>query len=143
HQAYVIIEPTGDRYAISVALGALSLAYLEIGASQQAIHYSDLALDGFRGLGDPHAEAWPWQARGRAHHQLGEHAEAITCFEQAITLYGADSTRAYALDWMGDTQKAMGDLGAARGCWQLALAVLQDSAVTVSASIERKLDDLL
>jgi tetratricopeptide (TPR) repeat protein len=141
HEAHRLIEPTGDRYETSIALVAIAGIYLDLGDTHQAMHYGQLSLQSERDLGFPSAGAMPWQCIGRGHHLLGEYSEAIDSFDKAITLYGADSQRAQALEWLGDTRAAMGDRNAARAAWQSALDVLNESSTHRSAAIARKLHD--
>jgi tetratricopeptide (TPR) repeat protein len=64
---------------------------------------------------------------GYIHSRLGHHAEAISCYRQALELLAGTQTvtlRAEMLAHLGDAHQAAGDAGAARRAWHQALAVL-------------------
>jgi tetratricopeptide (TPR) repeat protein len=79
-------------------------------------------------LGSPYGRANTWDSLGYAHHHLGEHREAIDCYQQAITLFrdiGDRHAEAITLDHLGDTQDAAGDAAKAADTWRQALDILE------------------
>ena len=66
---------------------------------------------------------------GYAHHQLGRHDEAITCFRTAVGIMDGLSAgyhQAPMLINLGDACHAAGDDDGARQAWQKALAIFDD-----------------
>ena len=75
------------------------------------------------------AQAATWDSLGYAHHHLGHHAQAITCYQQALDLFrdlGDRYDEADTLTHLGDTHHAAGDPDAARDAWQQALTILDE-----------------
>ena len=69
----------------------------------------------------------PGDSLGHAHHHLGQHPQAITCYQHALTLnrdLGARYSEADTLDHLGDIHQAAGKLHAVRDAWQQALTIL-------------------
>jgi tetratricopeptide (TPR) repeat protein len=70
-----------------------------------------------------------WDSLGYAEYKLGNLAEAVHCYERALSLSEEVGNRFYeseALTHLGDTRHAAGDLARARLAWQRALAILED-----------------
>ena len=77
--------------------------------------------------GNRHGESNAWDSLGYAHHQMGEHAAAAACYQQALDLrfeLGEHLARAKTLISLGDVQDAGGSPAAARDAWQSALDIL-------------------
>jgi len=77
-----------------------------------------------RELGDAAEISEALVTLGRACVLAGEHAEARTCFQQAVSLnqeLGYFLAQATALASLGDTHLATGDTAAARLAWEQAL----------------------
>jgi len=78
-------------------------------------------------LNDRRGEATTLDSIGYAHHLLGEPEQALTYYQQSLTLnreLGGRYSQAEILSRLGDTQHATGDLEAARDAWQEALDIL-------------------
>src|SRR5262249_19308650 len=64
---------------------------------------------------------------GYTYHRLGEHQQAINCYQRAIDLSRERTDRyneAAGLDTLGDVHHSAGDTGAARRAWTQALHIL-------------------
>jgi tetratricopeptide (TPR) repeat protein len=75
----------------------------------------------------PNAEAATWDSLGYAHHHLGNHRQAIACYQRSVDLYRglADGyNEATTLAALGDAHQDVGHLQAARQAWQTAVATL-------------------
>lgn len=80
-----------------------------------------------------------------AHHQLGQHRQAVDCFHRSLELYrdlGDRFHESTTLTHLGDTHHAAGDASTARAAWQHALAILDDLNHPDAAQVRAKLDSL-
>src|SRR5205814_335352 len=71
-------------------------------------------------------QAGTWDSLGHAHHHLGHHTEAVTCYHRALALYRDLSDRyheASTLTRLGDTHHTAGNPHPARDAYQRALAI--------------------
>ncbi|WP_307818413.1 tetratricopeptide repeat protein [Streptomyces sp. MBT62] len=82
-----------------------------------------------------------------AHHHLGEHSEAATCYERAVALFHDIGGRYYEADilaHLGDTHHAARNPEAAREAWTLSLAVFEEldhpDAAALRARLHHHLD---
>ena len=76
----------------------------------------------------PTTEMCIWDSLGYAELHLGNYAEAAACYRRSLSLareYGSRAVQLSALDHLGDTLQATGDLHQAREAWQEALAILE------------------
>jgi tetratricopeptide (TPR) repeat protein len=73
-------------------------------------------------------ESATWDTLGYAHHQKGNHQQAIESYQQALELL-TDLVQlddlAQVLDHLGDAHQTAGDETAARENWQRSLEILQ------------------
>ena len=79
---------------------------------------------------------------GYAHHHLGQFAEAIDSYQQAVRLYGQLGDRYYAaisLINLGDTYEALGDRASAREVWHQAESTLDDLRHPAAQQVRAKL----
>ncbi|HEV2252153.1 MAG TPA: tetratricopeptide repeat protein [Streptosporangiaceae bacterium] len=100
-----------------------------LGDYQQTISYCQEALALHLEYGNYQGAADTWDSLGYAYHHLGRHAEAIDCYEHALDTYRrADDllSETTALDHLGDTRHALGNLREAREAWERAVSVLDD-----------------
>jgi tetratricopeptide (TPR) repeat protein len=82
-----------------------------------------------RELSDKPGEAATWDSLGYIRHQMGNHGQAVDCYQHALEIYEEGGHRYYQADTfthMADVKQAAGDLDAARDAWQRALAILDD-----------------
>ena len=82
---------------------------------------------------------------GYAHQQLGHHAEATACYQQALGLHRENGSRwgvAETLGHLGDTRRAAGNPQEARAAWDEALAILADLHHPDADQIRAKLREL-
>ncbi|MFJ7078515.1 AfsR/SARP family transcriptional regulator [Streptomyces sp. NPDC098781] len=78
----------------------------------------------FRELGAPRREAFAWENLAHVHYQLGEHEQAIRCYEAALGLLCdvADTEATVsALTRLADAYRAAGDPDQAQEAWSRAL----------------------
>ena len=64
---------------------------------------------------------------GYAHHRLGQHQQAATCYQHALTMFqnvGDRFNEAKTLAHLGDVHHALGRIDAAGDAWRCALAIL-------------------
>ena len=90
-------------------------------------------------------QAATWDSLGYAHHHLGHHTQAITCYQHAVTLYrdlGDRHEEATTLTNLGDTHHTTGNPHAARDAWQHALTILDDLHHPDAEDVRGKLHDL-
>jgi tetratricopeptide (TPR) repeat protein len=107
------------------------------------------SVDGARG----YRLAW-WRPRAavpllrgdeHAHHHLGHHPQALTCYQHALDLFrdlGDRYEEAATLTRLGDTHHAAGDLAAARDTWQRALVILDELDHPYADQVRAKLATL-
>src|SRR4030095_9860133 len=96
-------------------------------------------------LGDRHGQPASWDSLGYAHHHLGHHTQAITCYHHAVELsrdFGDRYGEADTLTHLGDTHQAAGDLEPARQCYQQAPQLLTDLDHTDAQHLRTKLHQL-
>jgi len=80
-----------------------------------------------------------------AHHHLAQHAQAIDCYQQALTLMrdlGNHYEEATAFSRLGDSQDAAGNPEAARTAWRHALTIFIDLDHPDADTVRVKLHDL-
>ena len=83
-----------------------------------------------------------WDSLGLAHDLLGQHAEAITSYRQAIGEYRRIGNRrgeADTLTRLGDAQRAQGDATAAAHSWRQALDILIELHHPDTAAVRSRL----
>ena len=83
-----------------------------------------------------------FNSMGRAHHNLGNHQQAITCYQQALHLArkaGDRYTEAETLAQLGETQHAAGQPDTACDSWHRALAIFDDIGHPAAAAIRAML----
>ncbi len=86
------------------------------------------ALTQLEEVDDRHGQVFAWDSLGYTHH-LGEHDQAIDCYEHALNLardYGDRIQQAEALTHLGDTHQSAGDPDLARAAWQHAVDILNE-----------------
>jgi tetratricopeptide (TPR) repeat protein len=86
-----------------------------------------------------------WDSLGHAHHHLGDHVDAIACYQRALDLIrdlGGGFCDSVILVHRGDAHHAVGDRAAARDAWRQALAILDDLRHPDADQVRAKLDDL-
>src|SRR5262249_33428136 len=92
-----------------------------------------------------YGQAATWDSLGYAHHHLGHHTQALTCYQHALTLYrdlGDRYEEATTLTNLGDTHHAAGNPNAARTAWQQALTILDDLDHSNADTVRAKLHGL-
>jgi len=86
------------------------------------------AIELCRSIGYSPGEAGTWDTLGVVWQRLGDHAQAVTCFLNAVTLDREMGNRfdlAMVLLHLGDSCAATGDTGRAREAWEESVAILQ------------------
>lgn len=95
-------------------------------------------------LGDRAGQSDSWDSLGHAHHHLGHHQLALTCFHHCLDLtrdVGDRSHEGVLLARIGDTYKATGDPRAARDAWKHALTILDELDPPNAKRVRMKLGD--
>ena len=114
-----------------------------LGDHQQALITCQQALTLYRHVGDDlDGLAETWTSVGYAHHHLGHHTQAITCYHHALGLYrdcGNRHGEANTLNHLGDTHHATGNPSAAHEAWKHALTILDQFAHPDADQIRAKL----
>ncbi|HZC61460.1 MAG TPA: tetratricopeptide repeat protein [Streptosporangiaceae bacterium] len=80
-------------------------------------------------MGEPHWEAATWDSLGLIHHGLGDHQQAIACYQRSVDLWRELADRfneADTLDSLGDVQHSAGDDEAANRTWARALRIFDE-----------------
>jgi tetratricopeptide (TPR) repeat protein len=88
-------------------------------------------------------ETSTWDSLGYVHHRLGDHRQAIGCFDRALDLYEQHGIRyhqAVALIHLGDVHSRAGVLGSARTTWQRALGILDELDHPEADQVRAKLE---
>jgi DNA-binding SARP family transcriptional activator/tetratricopeptide (TPR) repeat protein len=131
---------TGNRTWQGFDLTALGWYATCLGDHTQALAYCREAT---RRMDDRDGLAHSFQIMGCAHHQLGDHAEAVTHHGRAITLFrllGDQYREAGGLVLVGDAHRAAEEEQPARAAWTRALAILERLGHHDSAAIRARLD---
>jgi tetratricopeptide (TPR) repeat protein len=93
-------------------------------------------------VSDRNGQADTWDSLGYAHHHLGRHAAAVTCYWRAVALYrqlGDHFREATTFINLGDAHTADGNTAGARHAWQQALAILEQLEHPDAAGVRGKL----
>jgi tetratricopeptide (TPR) repeat protein len=78
-------------------------------------------------IGHPEGDAYALHVLGFIHHKLGNHPQAIRCYQQSIVInreLGSRYWEAVVLDSLGDAYHALGDSHHAQSAWQQAFDIL-------------------
>jgi tetratricopeptide (TPR) repeat protein len=129
-QALRLFQAVGDKVNEAVTLNNMGWAYGLLGDYRQARAFCRQALTvcqevGHRGRLVGHV----WDSIGYAEHHLGNFARAAACYQHALSLHRESGYRfneAVALNHLGDTREAAGQLVQARQAWQQALDIFDD-----------------
>jgi DNA-binding SARP family transcriptional activator/tetratricopeptide (TPR) repeat protein len=137
-----LYRAAGHPAGQATAVGAAGWCLVRAGRPAEALAACREGLALLSGLSYRLPEAYVWHATADAHHQLGQHHDAMACYGRALDLYGQVGERYFcgrALACLGDTQQAAGDHDAARGSWQQALSVFQELRHPDAREVEGKL----
>ncbi|XUL94015.1 tetratricopeptide repeat protein [Streptomyces galilaeus] len=138
-----LYRAAGDRVAATSALHALGCTHVLRGDHRRAAAYFEETLTALAGLeGTRYAEAGTWDSLGIARHHLGEHQQAITCYQCALRLYrevGDTFSEAGTLRHLGDTYVTIGDPGAARTVWERAPHLLAPTDPTAATELRARI----
>jgi tetratricopeptide (TPR) repeat protein len=133
-----------DRPGQARALNAVAWCQARVG-DEQALNTGQQALTLMRELGNSYGEAAAADTLAYAHHQFGQHQQAIAHFQHALGLYRGlqdQVMEADTLDHLGDTHQATGDIEATHICWQQALDILDKLHHPQASQIRSKLHEL-
>jgi DNA-binding SARP family transcriptional activator/tetratricopeptide (TPR) repeat protein len=130
-QALTLFRQTGNRTGQTWALTGLATGHARLGNDDAARNYARQALEGPEDS-DPTSLARAWSSLGLIHSRLGEHRQAISCYQQALAL-ARQRKSPLARRWLasllanfGDACRAADDQPAAARAWQQALQILDD-----------------
>lgn len=105
------------------------MAYGLVGDYRRSLACGRRALALFQQGGHRHGEAAAWDTIGHAHHQLGAHSQAVTCYLSSVAAYRAIDSRSDQVEvliHLGDAYHAAGDCQAARDRWTQAISILKE-----------------
>jgi len=111
------------------ALSGIGWHQCQLGDYTASIASCEQALEVYQQTGSRHQQGHTWDTLGRAHSQLGRHAEAAACYRHAVHILGELGNMyntAEALIHASDAHEAAGDTSAARDALRQALALLND-----------------
>ena len=109
------------------------------------IHQRRQALPLLGDIGDRDGQAHTWDSLGYAHHHLGDHRQAISCYQRAADLFrdlGDRYSEAGILVRLGETHRAAGDLDAAHDTWECAMGIFDELAHPHGCRIRARLRGL-
>ncbi|HUQ56046.1 AfsR/SARP family transcriptional regulator [Lentzea sp.] len=121
-------EQTGNQVQIALAHNNIGSCAAEAGDTAAGRESSTKALRLLHDLGDRQGEAAALDTLALIEHQDGDHARAITLYEQALALYRAeddDYTTATVLTSLGHPHLALGHPDRAAQVWREALGMLE------------------
>lgn len=120
---------TGNASQQTRSLGNIAYAYNELGRFAEAATFAEEALSVGNAIDDRVAVGTFQPHLARAYHGLGRYAEARTWYERAIANTSAVGLRVphgISLLGLGDLDRDLGDLVAARRHWLAAHAILTE-----------------
>jgi tetratricopeptide (TPR) repeat protein/DNA-binding XRE family transcriptional regulator len=103
------------------------------------------AIELCRAIGYSPGEAGTWDTLGVVHQRLGDHASAVTCFLNAITLDREMGNRydlAMVLLHLGDTYALTGDGDGARAAWEESVLILEVLHHPATGEVRSRLSSL-
>jgi tetratricopeptide (TPR) repeat protein len=119
-----LFRAAGDRLGQGKALNAVGYLWSRLGDHEAALRFCQEALALQEGTGEQNQDqAATWDSIGHAHHCLGQYELAARCYGRALDLLrGSRHARheAIVLNHLADTQRAAGNLAAARASWRRA-----------------------
>ncbi|ADD44127.1 AfsR/SARP family transcriptional regulator [Stackebrandtia nassauensis] len=134
-ESLVLYRKAGNQRRVAHALNGVGWQHALAGEYPQTLDYCGQAIEIFaeltkqHGHHDAHAEAETWDSLGYAHHHLGNHTEAITCYRTALDLLEDVEDRYFTtevLTNLGDVYLSEDDRDAARRVWSQALTTLDE-----------------
>jgi tetratricopeptide (TPR) repeat protein len=105
-------------------LNNMGWIHAHLGNYELALTYCEQALS--VPCDEPIAHACLWDSMGYVYQQLGDHAQAASCYVKAIDIYHRQSEqgdRAKSLTRLGDTHLAAGRFDAAADAWREAMEI--------------------
>jgi tetratricopeptide (TPR) repeat protein len=141
-QALSLFQEAGNRRMEAFALNAVGWSCAHLGDHGHALDACERALELARQADNVPLESSVWDSLGYIRHQLGQYAQAVTCYQNALDNRRHSGERyhqAVTLARLGDVWHGSGDLRAARGAWQEALAILDDLGHHEAAQLRAKL----
>ena len=144
-QSLALHEVIRNRYHRARAHNAVGWCHALLGEYAEAITHCEQALALFQEVDDWEGQAATWDSLGYAHHELGHHDQALDCYRHAhdhACRQGDRFLEAEILTRLGDTQRATGDLDAARASWRDALVILTELGHPDAERLTSRLDGL-
>jgi tetratricopeptide (TPR) repeat protein len=162
-RAIELYEELDDHANQALTHRNIAMALETQGRFDEALTHARLALDQYRAagdragqiralnsvalrhaqLGDRLAEAAIWGSLGYAHHHLGQHHEAVECYQRSLDMHRAAGNRyleAYVLTGLAITHAAADDGDLARKIWHEALSILTELDHPDADDVRVKLD---
>ncbi len=134
-------QQTGNQVLIALAHNNFGYCAAEIGDTGQGREHAEKARALLHELGDRQGEAAAVDTLARIAHQVGDHTEAVSLFENAAELYRAendDYTTANVLVGLGHPLLALELREQAEEVWRQALAMLEQQGRDDEADRVRK-----
>jgi tetratricopeptide (TPR) repeat protein len=141
-----LFRQTGDRDGEGWALADLGNGRVHLGNYELARDYARQALELGPEGSEPMNLASAWKVLGLVHFRLGEHRQAIGCYQQALA-HARERKNPLARRWLaslltalGDACRAAGDLPAATDAWRQAVQILDDLGMPDTRRIIARLE---
>ncbi len=131
HRARELFELAGQQQAgLAASLNTVGWFEARLGNTELGLAYCQRALRLAQRVDDRVITAATWDSLGYVRHLLGQHELAVSCYQKAAAIYadlGAVWYRADVLNNLADAHEASGNRQAARGLWQEALKVFEQT----------------
>lgn len=136
---------SGMEFARLTALNNVAWLYARAGKLDDARSSAAQALGVLREVGDAELTPYALDTLGFIQHRLGNHAEAVRCFCEALDLFSSVSSLYKSADTaerLASAYQALGDPVNARAALRDALAVLDKLGHPHAIELDRKLRGL-
>lgn len=150
-KALDLLGPYSPADLRATALNNLGCCYASTGDYQRALVSCAQARDLYRKFDARFGEAdtWgfgeadTWDSMGYVHQCLGEHTQAIACYQRALRLLAGNRYKqGRTTVRLGDAYEAAGQTVAAQNAWQQALAIFDHLHHADTAQLRAKLQNL-
>jgi tetratricopeptide (TPR) repeat protein/transcriptional regulator with XRE-family HTH domain len=141
-QALALYDQAGNSACQAAMLNSLGWIHAQLEDFDEAVVYCQRSIQLADGLGNLASRANAWDSLGYVRHRQERYAEATRCYEEADRILrglGIRNNRGFVLDHLGDSWCALGDVAAARECWQDALVILAEIRHPSAGAVQVKL----
>ncbi len=130
-QAQVLLDEKAEPYRMGQIAAGLGAAFNENGLPELSISHYQRALDYYRRTQDPHLIMIANWGLGRTYYLLGNYAEALSRFQQALNSSKTDLDAALNHEYIGRVYGSMGE-------YAEALTYLQSALDTYTRTVNPK-----